>query len=167
MKIGDIWNATVRIHFLTDVFGFLSYRHFATMATWHNVFSSLLRKDVPRRRLGEPCLVLRVTWSEEFSSRIRHRNASTEKAWEDALQRLGKGELTFHSFPCKTGQIFYMRNQQLTGLEGHPFVMIWLPSDNYKQFAWLPKRGQLGQREVIRVCASSVGSGKWVNFFLI
>ena len=55
---------TVRIHFLTDVFGLLSYRNFATMTTWHNDFSSLLRKDVPARRLGEPCLTLPVTRSE-------------------------------------------------------------------------------------------------------
>ena len=33
----------------------------------------------------------RVTWSERFSSRIRHRNELTEKAWEDAVQGLGKG----------------------------------------------------------------------------
>ena len=33
----------------------------------------------------------RVTWSERFSSRIRHRNELTEKAWEDAAQGLGKG----------------------------------------------------------------------------
>ena len=35
--------------------------------------------------------VFRVTWSERFSSRIRHRNELTEKAWEDAVQGLGKG----------------------------------------------------------------------------
>ena len=34
---------TVRIHFLSDVFGFLSSENFATMATWHNDFSSLLK----------------------------------------------------------------------------------------------------------------------------
>ena len=33
----------------------------------------------------------RVTWSERFSSRIRHRNELTEKAWKDAVQGLGKG----------------------------------------------------------------------------
>ena len=32
---------TVQIHFLSDVFGLLSSRNFATMATWHNDFSSL------------------------------------------------------------------------------------------------------------------------------
>ena len=35
--------------------------------------------------------VFRVTWSKRFSSRIRHRNELTEKAWEDAVQGLGKG----------------------------------------------------------------------------
>ena len=59
-----VWNTTVRIHLLTDVFGLLSSRNCATMATWHNDFCSLLTKVVPGRRLGEPCLVLRVTWSE-------------------------------------------------------------------------------------------------------
>ena len=33
---------TVRIHFLSDIFGLLSSRNFATVATWHNDFSSLL-----------------------------------------------------------------------------------------------------------------------------
>ena len=33
---------TVRIHFLSDVFGLLSSRNFATMATWRDDFSSLL-----------------------------------------------------------------------------------------------------------------------------
>ena len=33
---------TVRIHFLSDIFGLLSPRNFATMATWHNDFSILL-----------------------------------------------------------------------------------------------------------------------------
>ena len=41
---------TVRIHFLSDVFGLLSSRNFATMATWRNDFSSLLvaglRKEI-------------------------------------------------------------------------------------------------------------------------
>ena len=31
----------------------------------------------------------RVTWSASCSSRIRHRNALTEKAWEGAVQGLG------------------------------------------------------------------------------
>ena len=34
---------TVQIHFLSDVFGFLSSENFAMMATWHNDFSSLLK----------------------------------------------------------------------------------------------------------------------------
>jgi len=33
---------TVGIHFLSDVFGLLSSRNFATLATWHNDFSYLL-----------------------------------------------------------------------------------------------------------------------------
>ena len=33
---------TVRIHFLSDIFGLLSSRNFATMATWRNDFSTLL-----------------------------------------------------------------------------------------------------------------------------
>ena len=32
----------VRIHFLSDVFGLLSSKNVATMATWRNDFSSLL-----------------------------------------------------------------------------------------------------------------------------
>ena len=31
----------VQIHFLSDVFGLLSSKNFATMATWHDDFSSL------------------------------------------------------------------------------------------------------------------------------
>ena len=31
----------VQIHFLSDVFGLLSSKNFATMATWRNDFSSL------------------------------------------------------------------------------------------------------------------------------
>ena len=31
----------VQIHFLSDIFGFLSYRNFAAMAKWRNDFSSL------------------------------------------------------------------------------------------------------------------------------
>ena len=41
-----IWQSikfeTVRIFFFSDVFGLLSLRNFATMATWRNDFSSLL-----------------------------------------------------------------------------------------------------------------------------
>ena len=43
----------------------------------------------------------RVTWSEKVfeaspgrSSRIRHRNALTERAWKDAVKGLGKSFLT-------------------------------------------------------------------------
>ena len=32
----------------------------------------------------------RVTWSERRSSRIRHRNELTVKAWEGAVQELSK-----------------------------------------------------------------------------
>ena len=42
---------TVRIHFLSDVFGLLSSRNFATMATWRNDFSSLLRQEKISSRL--------------------------------------------------------------------------------------------------------------------
>ena len=34
----------------------------------------------------------RLTWSERFLSRIRHRNELAEKAWEDAVQGLEKEE---------------------------------------------------------------------------
>ena len=41
---------TVRIHFMSDFFGVLSSRNFATTATWRNDFSSLLvdglRKEI-------------------------------------------------------------------------------------------------------------------------
>ena len=33
----------VRIHFLSEVFGFLSSKNFATMTTWRNDLSSLLK----------------------------------------------------------------------------------------------------------------------------
>ena len=33
---------TVRFHFLSDVFGLLSSRNFATMVTWRNDFSSIM-----------------------------------------------------------------------------------------------------------------------------
>ena len=38
---------TVRIQFLSDVFGFLSSRNFATMVTWRNDFSSI---DFPKKK---------------------------------------------------------------------------------------------------------------------
>ena len=42
MKLNKIDEVeTVRIHFLNDAFGLLSSRNFATMAMWHNDFSSL------------------------------------------------------------------------------------------------------------------------------
>ena len=34
---------TVRIHFLNDVYGLLASKTFATMATWRNDFTSLLK----------------------------------------------------------------------------------------------------------------------------
>ena len=43
------WNwirNSANIHFLSAVFGLLSFRNFATMATWRNDFSSLLTKRV-------------------------------------------------------------------------------------------------------------------------
>ena len=36
----------VQIHFLSDIFGFLSSKNFATMAMWHNDFSSLLSRTL-------------------------------------------------------------------------------------------------------------------------
>ena len=33
----------MRIHFLSDVFGLLSSKNFATMATWRNDFSTLFK----------------------------------------------------------------------------------------------------------------------------
>ena len=46
IKWNWIWQSikfeTVRIFFFSDVFGLLSLRNFATMATWRNDFSSLL-----------------------------------------------------------------------------------------------------------------------------
>ena len=36
----------VQIHFLSDVFGLLSSKNFATMAMWRNDFSSLLSPHV-------------------------------------------------------------------------------------------------------------------------
>ena len=37
---------TVQLHFLSDVFGLVSSRNFATMATWRNKFSSLLANTI-------------------------------------------------------------------------------------------------------------------------
>ena len=39
--------------------------------------------------------------SADRSSRIRHRNALTERAWKDAVQGLGKTRLTLNSPSCK------------------------------------------------------------------
>ena len=42
------------------------------------------------RPLYSAANAFRVTWSERiFFTQIRHRNASTEIAWEDAVQGLG------------------------------------------------------------------------------
>ena len=38
-QIKWIWSCT--IHFLSDIFGLLSFKNFASMAMWHNNFSSL------------------------------------------------------------------------------------------------------------------------------
>ena len=43
----------------------------------------------------------RVTWSEDRSSRIRHGNALTEKAWEDAIQGQGENDCTTCKIPSK------------------------------------------------------------------
>ena len=41
-KIGEVWNSANRL--LSDFFGSLSSKKFATMATWRNDFSSLLSR---------------------------------------------------------------------------------------------------------------------------
>ena len=43
LKSDKIKFETVRVHFSRDIFGLLSSRNFATLAKWHNDFSSLLR----------------------------------------------------------------------------------------------------------------------------
>ena len=35
----------MQIHFISEVFGLLSFKNFATTAMWHNDFSSLLYHD--------------------------------------------------------------------------------------------------------------------------
>ena len=58
----------------------------------------------------------RVTWSERDLSRIRHRNALTEKAWEDVVQ--GLGMVTSKVLQINTEAIFTMASR---GKESHNF----------------------------------------------
>ena len=43
----------------------------------------------PQASLFRAANAFRITWSERVFSQIRHRNALTEIAWEDAVQGLG------------------------------------------------------------------------------
>ena len=58
---------TVRIHFLSDVFGFLSSKNFATMATWRNDFSSV----IVRKRTW---IVYKKIGSNDFNKSPRRYN---------------------------------------------------------------------------------------------
>ena len=57
--------------------------------------------------VGRIILAFRVTWSE----RVRHRNALTETAWEDAVQGLGMAMSTVASEKNREmlfiGNVFY------------------------------------------------------------
>ena len=53
-KIDQVWNR--RIHFLSAVFGLLSSRNFATMATWRNDFSSLLLQGISKNKQSNESL---------------------------------------------------------------------------------------------------------------
>ena len=65
---------TVRIHFLSDVFGLLSSRNFATMATWRNDLSSLLyiEKDEKVRSVHKGDVLEKSVWLFEFPSRTQN-----------------------------------------------------------------------------------------------
>ena len=52
---------SVRIHLLSDVFGLLSSRKFATMATWRNDFSPLLSQDKISSRLLKIIIIICLT----------------------------------------------------------------------------------------------------------
>ena len=61
----------VRILYLNDVFGLLSFKNFATMATWRNDFSSLQDGSESRTRIrviGGEISVNFWSWEMKFSS---------------------------------------------------------------------------------------------------
>ena len=62
----------VRIHFVGDVFGLLSSKNFATMTTWRNDFSSLLKGQ---NRSGER---YKGTW-EARTGILNSKNKTNQK----------------------------------------------------------------------------------------
>ena len=57
-KIGEVWNSANRL--LSDFIGLLSSKNFATMATWRNDFSSLLRRRQKEAHLASTSLIYGV-----------------------------------------------------------------------------------------------------------
>ena len=68
---------------------------------------------VPRPPFFVAVEPFRVTWSQRRSSRIRQRNGLTVKAWEKAVQELGKKKATYHlahlTFPVLCRSTFFLR----------------------------------------------------------
>ena len=50
-KIGEVWNSASRL--LSEFFGLLSSKGFATVATWRDHFSSLFKKKKTFRDFGK------------------------------------------------------------------------------------------------------------------
>ena len=69
-RIISIKFETVQIHFLSNVFGVLSSRNFATMATWRNDFSSLFFAQLScSSHVGFLCWKL---WLADFDSQVKN-----------------------------------------------------------------------------------------------
>ena len=69
-RIRSIKFETVQIHFLSDVFGVLPSRNFATMATWRNDFSSLFFTQLScSSHVGFLCWKL---WLADFDSQVKN-----------------------------------------------------------------------------------------------
>ena len=62
---------TVGVHILSDVFGLLSSRNFATMATWRNDFSSLFYKGFLWNRIFQNDLSIIWCWNKAISNIVQ------------------------------------------------------------------------------------------------
>ena len=72
------------------------------------------------------------------------------------------GEQTFRPFPHKTQRTVCTRGSAY--FDGKVTVLVW---PTFLQINTVTQLSQLSQAETVRACASAVGSGKGVSFFLI
>lgn len=88
------------------------------------------------------------------------------------------GESKFHTFPFKTNHLHEKQKdgsaRRVTRPAGSAFLhgrITLLVVPDFLHFSiytlWLAEPDELGQSETIRACASSVGSSKGVNVFLL